>query len=174
MAAKKEPSVDDAVVVFKDVMQRSSITNYVYLNGTMLGKNDKDKNVLIVPDKDLWIKISEDEDIKPNLKELDISDPAEAENKLIISYAEMDPKYIDMDIDTLFKGNVIKVKVSDEFTYEIPINKNLLPLKLKKNEFNNIGYWIFNKPSLVLALRKRFDFPIEGYGFSMIRLFKII
>lgn len=174
MAKAKEPSVDDALVIFKDVMNRSSISNYVHLNGIMIGKNDKDKNVIIVPDKSLWLKISEDEDIKSKLKEIDISDPAESENKLIISYAEVDPKYIDIDIDTLFKGSVIKIKVSDEFTYEIPINKNLLPLKLKKNEFNNIGYWIFNKPSLVLALRKRFDFPIDNYGFSMIRLFKII
>lgn len=175
MARKKEPSVDDALNIFKDVMRRASLSNYLYVNKIMFAKNIQDKSIFIIPDQELWLKIIDDPDIKPNLKELDISNPNEASLKNLFSYLEYidDPSWIDIDIETLFAGKIYKISI-DEFEYQIPINKNLLPLKLKKAEYNKITYRIFKGSSLVLGLKKRFDFPIENCGFSIIRLFKII
>lgn len=175
MATKKEPSIDDALKYFKDVIQRASLTNYVHYNGKLISKNPKGKSILIIPEKELWVKIKEESDISNNITELDINDKDYGN---IISMFECmdnldDNSWIDVDIDNLYKGNLLKVSIKD-FEYQVPINKNMIPLKLKKSEFTDIKYKVFIKPLLVLGIKKKFPFPIEGYSFSIIRLFKII
>ena len=176
MGKAKIPSVDDALMNFKDVMHRASLSNYLYVNKILLSKNSKDQSILIIPDQELWLKIIEDSELKKCIKELDISNQKENSLKYIFTYADNidnDTTWINIDIDTLFSGKIFKINI-DGLDYEIPINKNLLPLKLKKAEYTKISYKVFKNTSLVLGLKKRFDFPIENCGFSIIRLFKII
>ena len=58
--------------------------------------------------------------------------------------------------------------------YDLSINKNLIPLRLKKSEYCDISYKVFPNDDMIFALKKRFEYPLEDHGFTIIRLFKII
>lgn len=176
MAKKKIPSIEDALKIFKDVMQRASLTSYQYVNNIMLSKNPGGNTIVIIPEQELWLKIIDDEEMKPVLKELDISDPEQNDKMQVLQYAkDLDGEpWIDIDPEVLFKGKIFKISLKG-FDYEVPINKGLLPLKLRKAEYNNIKYRVFTNPNLVLSLKKQFDFPaIEHCGFTIIRMFQVI
>lgn len=176
MAKKKVPSVEDAINRFRDVMLRASLSDYLYVNQTMISKNPKDNSIIIIPDQDLWIRLIDDEELKNHIKELDITNKDHSEQMKLCSYSDdlIHESWIEIDPNILFTGKIFKIGVKG-FEYELPINRGLLPLKLRKAEYNNISYRVFTKPNLVLALKKRFDFPaIENCGFTMIRMFQII
>lgn len=179
MAAKKEPNIDEAVNIFKDVMQRASLSNYVHINAIMLSENNKGNSILVIPESNLWLKLLEDVDLKDHIKEIDISNPQEHDKLELYQYAEsLENKslWFDFNIEDLFKGKVIKIKVSDQYDYDVPINKNMIPIKLRKSEFNNISYRVFTGGNhIVLALKKKFVYEgISEASFSMIRLLKVI
>lgn len=176
MATKKEPSADEALVLFKDVMQRASLTNYVYVNKTILSENPKGKSVIIVPDQGLWLSILMDKDLKDSMKELDVNDPDYEVKKTKISYINnIDINdWITIDIESLFKGKTLKIRVAEDFEYDVPLNKSMLPLKLKKAEFNSVSYRLITKDNIILALQKRFEYPIPDQSFSLINIFKVV
>lgn len=180
MAKKKEPSIDDALNIFKDVMQRALLSNYVYVNSILVSKNSKGKSILIAPEKELWLKILEDEDLKKSMKELDYGDPNDQEALPFFLYLNelKDLSWTELNSEEMFNGTTIKIKISEDFGYEHPINKTMLPIKLKKSEFKDIEYCVFKSNSsnnIILALRKRFEFPaIPEAGFSIIKFFKVI
>lgn len=175
MAGKKIPSVEDALKIFKDVMLRALLSDYLYVNRTMLSKNPKDHSILIIPDQELWVKIIEDPDMKDHINELDINNPDQYKMLPLFEYGNNlnSNDWIEIDPEILFKGKVFRISMKG-FEYEVPINRGLLPLKLRKAEYNNISYKVFSKPSLMLVLKKRFDFPLEGCGFTILRMFKVI
>lgn len=181
MAKKKIPSIDDALKTFKEVMKRASLSNYHYVDGILLSrlsKNNRVISILVVPDEELWLRIINDEELKPNIKELDIAIPEEYVLKDIFQYGKdlNSNSWINLDSEEIQKGKVISISVRDGWDYEIPINKDQLPVKLKKAEFNNIKYKVIDNINLVLLLQKRFDSPVgvEAGGFSMLRVFRII
>ncbi|MCM1215425.1 MAG: hypothetical protein NC548_13010 [Lachnospiraceae bacterium] len=176
MAKKKLPSIEDALELFKQVMTRSSLSNYVYVNNTMLTKSPKGYSVVIIPEQELWNKIIEDESLKSDMRELDEDNQNDAAQKELIVYGDQinDNGWIEADPNVLFAGKVFKIKIHG-FEYEIPINRDLLPLKLRKAEYNNIAYRVFTAPSVVLALKKKFDYKdVDGGGFTIMRLFKVL
>lgn len=176
MAKKKIPSTEDALKIFKDVMQRASLTSYQYVNNIMLSKNPDGNTIVIIPEQELWLKIIDDEEIKPVLKELDINDQRQSDKIQVLQYAKdlECESWVDIDPEILFKGKIFKISLKG-FDYEVPINKGLLPLKLRKAEYNNIKYRVFTKPNIVLSLKKSFDFPaIEHCGFTILRMFQVI
>jgi len=153
-------------------MQRATLSSYYHVNNIILSKNDDGNTILIVPDLTLWNSILDEKDIE--VKELDISVPEEAENLQWFRYGEdLGDGWYDIDVsEELFTGKIFQIKVKD-LEYSIPINRELMPMKLKKAEYVNVSYRVFGKP-LVLAIKKRFDFPVEDTGFTMIRLFQVI
>lgn len=176
MAKKKVPSVDDAIKIFKDAMQRASLSDYLYVNKTLFSTNPKGNSIVIIPEQELWMKMIDDPDLKDHMKELNPEIPQDYEKLQLIQYtADLDADtWIDVDTDVLFKGKLFRISVKG-FEYELPINKGLLPLKLRKAEYNNISYRVFTKPNVVLSLKKRFDFPsVDECGFTMIRMFQVI
>ena len=175
MAKKKIQSIEDALNTFKDVMLRASLTNYLYVNGILLSKNKNGSTIIIVPDKTLWLKIIDDTDLKPNIKELDASNPTEYELFNVIKYVDdLSPdKWLQLNGESIYAGEMVQITISENHKYNIQLNKGLIPLKLKKAEYNNISYRIFTNP-YILALHKRFDGPVEDSSFSIIRLFNII
>lgn len=176
MAKKKLPSIEDALESFRNVMTRSSLSSYVYVNSEMLSKTPKGYSVLIIPDQELWNQIIKDSEFQVQMKELDMESPEANAQRELFTYGEniSSEGWIEADPDILFKGKVFKIKIHG-FEYEIPINRDLLPLKLRKAEYNNISYKVFTSPNVVLALKKRFDFKdVEGGGFSIMRMFKVL
>lgn len=168
MAKKKQSSLEDAINTFEDVMTRSSLSDYFHVNRTLLSKNPKDNSVLVVVDQILWNAIIDKPEIKDHMME------ASQEDAKICAYGDdlNNEAWIELDADELYSGKIIKVTI-DKLEYDISINKALIPLKLKKSEFNNIRYRVFPN-DMILALQKRFDYPLEDHGFSVIRIFQII
>ena len=70
----------------------------------------------------------------------------------------------------MFNGKAISIKVDTE---ELSINRDLLPLKLKKAEYSNIYYKLFNGEKPVMTIRKLFKINEDCY-FNAFRLFLMI
>lgn len=174
MAKKSKQSLEESIDIFKNVMERSSLSDYLHVNRVLISKNQKDNSVLVTLDPVIWNNIIDDNDFKNKIRELDLKNPDDEQYSKIYSYAidvNNNDSWIELDCDKLYSGKIVKIKL-DNFEYEISINKSLLPLKLRKSEFNNITYKIFD--DMTLALNKRFNYPIEGCGFNVIRIFQII
>jgi len=151
MAKKKIPSMEDALNDFKSIMLRASLSDYLHVNGILISKNPKDVSVIIKPDKSLYKYIEYIKYTDESNKEL----------------------WIDINCDDLYAGKVISISVNG-FNYEVSVNKNSVPLKLRKAEFNNISYRIFTNPKLILTLAKRFDGYVDDSSFTMFRLYQIL
>lgn len=173
MAGKKQPSIQDALKYFQEVMLRASLSNYTHVNRIMCSKNPKEKTILIIPEIGLWNSIL-DSEMKEKIKELDSKDKNYNETNNVIHYGEtINDDWFDIDTETLYQGKIVKIKI-DGYEYDFSINRDCLPLKLKKAEYNEIKYKVFTLPYHVLAIKKYFPFPISDYGFTMMRLFQII
>ena len=174
MATKRKPSIENAIEIFEDIMNRSSLTDYLHVNKILISKNPKENTIVIPVDQLLWNKLIDKSEFNSHLQELDITDPENKINLKNCSYCDdlNNDAWIDLDCTELYTGNLLKIHI-DELEYDISINKALIPLKLKKAEFTNIKYRVF-KDDMTLAIKKRFDYPIEDYGFSIIRLFQIV
>lgn len=170
MAKKKEPSIDEALNNFLDVMQRASLFDYVHVNSDIISENPKGNSIIIPVEQILWEELLKKKEFTDHLQELNLTD----DKASLLKYLDNEPLWIDVDIDEFFNGKTIQIKVSS-YEYNIPLNKNALPIRLKKSEFNNISYRIFIDDHVVLALKKKFIYEgIDGCNFSMIRLFKVV
>ena len=167
MATKKLPSMEDAVTNFKQVMTRASLKDYSYVNRIMLSKNPKGQSILIVPEQGLWDKLVTDKDFMSNMSE-------STSNVDIFKYGEEidSGTWIEVDPQVLYNGSVFKISI-DNLTYELLINKNMIPVKLKKAEANDIWYRVFLNPS-VLVIKKKLTFNVDGGSFVMLRMMKIL
>lgn len=182
MGKKKEPSIADAVSQIKDVMNRCLLTDYLYMNSKIISKSNKGYSVIIIPDSELWSAIVQDKEILDKMRELDLKNPNDAFYIDTINYADniTEESWIDLDAESMYNGKILKVKVTKNYEYDIPINRDLLPLKLKKAEYNNISYKVFsnftanNKQSLCLGIKKYFNYPLDDTGFYIMRVFKIL
>ena len=173
MAKKNKSSLEDAINIFQDAMQRASLSDYINVNRTLLSKNNNDNSVIIIIDQTLWNALIEIPEIKNNVRELDITKSEESSMVPICTQCnDSSDSWIEIDCEELYSGKVIKIKV-EGFEYDISINKALIPLKLKKSEFNNVSYRIF-PDTMTFALKKRFEYPLEDHGFEVIRIFQIV
>lgn len=169
MAKKKEQGLADAVNIFEDAMQRASLTDYFHVDKTLISKSPKDYTVLIVVDQALWNGLIDNPEFKDKLRST--IDPDDIK---LCAYSRGldDNAWVELNAEELYSGKVIKLSI-DNLEYELSVNKALIPLKLKKSEFNNIGYRVF-PDNMILALKKRFEYPIEDHGFTIIRIFQIV
>lgn len=174
MARKIKPSLEEAINLFEDSMQRCTLIDYLHVNRTLISKTKNDNSVLVIPDQSLWEGLLEKSNVKDHFKPLDLNRPDHQQISSICKYGNdlANEAWVDADSELLYKGKVIKIKV-DGLDYSIDINKNLIPLKLKKAEFNNIAYRVFLDDRM-FVLKKRFDYALEDLGFTIIRLFKIV
>lgn len=181
MAKKKEPTVDDALKSFKDIMNRAELSKFIYVNNKMISQNKAGKSILIIVNQILWSKLIDDPEFKANIKELDLSKESESKLQPLFKYGdELEDGWINVDTDIIYKGDIFEVKING-FDYKLPIHRNLIPLKLRKAEYNNIKYKVFLNPN-TLGIKKKFEFPIKekdtdiinDYGFTIMRLLKII
>lgn len=171
MAKKKEPSFDEALNIFNDVMQRASLTNYDYVNNILISKNDKG-TVWIIPDRLIC------ENVFSNNKELKEVSPTTEDGLNLIKITSLlndidSDDWIEIDPNVIYNGSIMNIFI-DGFDYDIRINRNLIPLKLRKAEVNNIAYRLFNKENLILGLKKRFEYALPEMGFTLVRLFQIL
>lgn len=76
--------------------------------------------------------------------------------------------------DTLYNSNGynIDVFINDD-TVKLTITKEMLLVKLRKADYNNISYKIFDNP-WICVLQKKFINPIENHNVSFLSMYKII
>lgn len=170
MAAKKIKSDQDAIKYFDGVVTRSSASGYIYVNNIALFKTKDDKSMLIVPEDKLWNEIVSRPDY---IREIDLNNKEESDFRGIFKFADdLNEGWIDLDTNILSAGKVMKISYKS-IEYEIPINKDLLPLRLTKDEWNNVTYRIFIDP-LTLVIRKKFETGIEGFDFNMLMCYRVL
>lgn len=162
MGKKTVDPIEKGIETFKDILKRCNVTKVYQENGKLM-TDDQGFTLLILPDKMLWENLL----LKKVLKDVE---PVTSEQSQYFSYAVED-NWIDVDIDEEFlKGKMLEIKIND-FEYMVNLNRDLMALKLRKAEYNNISYKIYLGKINILALKKRFE---SEYGFSIIRLFKIV
>lgn len=176
MAKKEIKSIDKSLDKFKELMSRASLEDFVYLNNVLCSKpKSSDRLTLVLPDQPLWLELSNDKDLKDRMKEVELNNTDHEDYIEAFSYLEnANGTWLDLDSDELYKGSIIYVNIHPR-NYSIPINKKLLPVKLKKSEFNNIKYMVSTSPLLSILIKKRFDYDVDSvnYGFSMMHIYKI-
>jgi hypothetical protein len=171
---KKVPTVDDCVKNFRDVMERASLSPYNHVNGIVLNKNLNNHRILLVPDKLLWDRLVDD--IRIKIKEFDLFNVDEkSESQWAIFGEDLVNSWIPIEVkEDLYNGKLFKIKIKD-YEYKISVNRDFMPMKLKKAEYDNVSYRVFYQNNkLVLGIKKRFDAVIPDYGFTMMRLFEVI
>lgn len=182
MAGKKVPSMEDQIKIFKNVIFRASgkpisEIKFYFINRILITNIEiKNKKYYLIfnIELDLWKEISQDDEI--HMSELDIKniDNKDIIRKISIIINTNPDSWISIDAVDIYNGKVIKIR-PDNYEYDISINKNLLPLKMKKSEYTDISYTIFNNGiSLIFALKKEFKYPLENSGFSIMRLFQVM
>ena len=177
MASKREPCISESLNIFKDVIKRSLLENFIFMNKMMISVNTKDKySVILMIEDELWNQIINDDELKPHIIEFDPLKSKDPDSiKRIFSYENdiNSNDWINLDCEQLYAGKVMKISLND-IEYDIPICKTLIPLKLKKAEYNNISYKIISGIQTVLMLKKKFEYPLEKCGFSIVRIFYIL
>jgi hypothetical protein len=167
MGKKKLPSMEDSVKVFRTVMERMGITSFNHINRVLIGTVE-DNTIFIVPDEALWDNIT----IDMELHEL----PVDSDESKYIPYINDSEDWLPVETD-LYNGKILTIKFKN-FEHQISVNKELLPLKLLKKEFDNIYYKIYysknDKVSIILGIKKRYEGVVDGSGFELIRLFFVI
>ena len=173
MGKKKEPNLHDSLNLFKNVMKRSSILDYLYVNQNTFSINSKGMRVYMNIDQSLWNIIMEDEHLKSHFRELDLT---KEEHRIIskrLNYFEdLEEGWIEMDADKVYQGEMFKIKI-DGFSYDININKSIYPLRFKKAELNNFAYKLDLK-NMMLFVKKKFEGAVDDSSFTIMRGFNII
>lgn len=161
MAKKSEK--DKAIELFHSILSRLEAKELYEYNHMWLIRIDN-YQCIIIPDQSLYNELIVDNEFKEKLK------PCDVENSRLFSYT-IPKNWIPLDVsEEHFKGKEFNITI-DGFKYDIPLNRDLMMVKLRKAEFTNISYQIYKEKHLVLGIKKRFD---SEYGFDMIRLFQIV
>lgn len=176
MAQKKQPTIDDGLNNFKDVMRRASLSDYFYVNRVLLSIDNAGRTILVIPEDPLWEAIIKDDELKSHIRELDLNNPVEYELQKKFEYVnELNQGgWIDVDLESFYKGAVIKVSI-DGFSYSVQWTKEHLPVKMKKAEYKEIQYKVILKPSLCLGIKNKFETKdVDGGGFTMMNFYQIV
>lgn len=161
MAKKSEK--DKSIELFHSVIARMGV-DVLYEYNRMWLIQLEEYRCIVIPDNTLYDELMADVAFKEKIK------PCDIENSRLFSYTNA-TNWIPLNVsEEHFRGKEISI-IIDGFNYDIPLNKDLMMVRLRKSEFTNISYQVYKEKHLVLGIKKRFD---SEYGFDMIRLFQIV
>lgn len=166
MGKTKIESVEKCLERFNDIRERCKVKELIQLNNLLMGMNEKEVTIIFKLDSSLLDIID-----KSNIIPIDLNNPDHSVYNEYSNYTD-DP-LIDIDPESLFKGDILDIKINN-FEYPVSISKDSFPFKLKKAEYNNIGYKIYNSPKHLLSLSKKFISTLDNHSFTLFRLFQII
>lgn len=163
---KKEYTKEDALAYFEDVLQRSDLQNFLMCGDDVYSWDDDGHHTIIIMEKNLLNDMDPNRFPRGKGNETNISFLYDCSRSLK-EYED----WIPIELDPLYSGDTVYLKMGDR---ELKFNKGLLPMRLRKAEFNNISYAIQLVPYPILAVKKYFPSKLDGYGFTLMKVFKIL
>jgi hypothetical protein len=180
--AKKVLGPTNALEQFREMTLRASLSLYYNVAGVLVSRSSvKDNVVVAVPDQALLKLLFADEDIK--IEDFDFNDDDLRSLTPLFDYGTKvnEDGWLPLaETEDFYHGKLIEIKIEGH-DFPVLITKDLLPLKLKKAEFNDVSYRVFIPPKIgntkavtpVLGIKKRFQL-VEEHGFTLMRLFQIV
>ena len=162
--AKKEITNEKDINLFNKVIERIGISKFYLETNYTICVNEKDDFILVF-------------ELEENLKNhinlnYDILNNDELKKRINIimnvlktdNWIKIDPSY-EMHLSKIFSIDI------DDCIYSIDINRDQMPFKLLKSEYDSI-YYTYNKN--ILLIKKEYKSKLDGYGFSVIRGFQFV
>lgn len=172
--AKKEPTIEDTVNLFFDVINRCGFQVFRRYNTILHSKSKKNSGTFFVVEQNLWNIISEDQDFNEITREFN---PLIDSDRLILDKMiftkDMDNGWIQIPDEEMQSDKRIFIAI-DGFEYNVEINKTIWPIRFRKAENGNFSYKVFRSPFYAFAIRKKFEGVGEDASFYMMRVFQII
>ena len=161
--AKKE--IDNKLGTFNKIIERIGVDKF-YL---------EDKYIICTLQKDDYILLFElDNELKSQiqLEFDDLSTNNELKKRINIimnvlktdNWIKIDPSY-EMHLSKIFSIDI------DDCIYSIDINRDQMPFKLLKSEYDSVFY---NVNKNIVLIKKEYKSKIDGYSFNVIRGFQFI
>ena len=174
MAGKKVLTVNDSVNIFKDVMNRAGMYDFIYSNRIMISKNLNNGTAIIVPEQDLWNALIDDSELKPHMVEYDESKHGDLRDKFSYGTCMDEDIWISIDPALMYQGEIINISIKG-FEYKVPINRALIPVRLKKVEYSHFSYRISRtNDAAILIMRKKFEAPVPNTNFNMLTIYQVV
>lgn len=172
--AKKEPTIEDAVAVFFNIVDRCGFSIFKREDKIMYTRNKDNAGTYFLIEQELWNVLSEDQDFNEIVRELSPTIPAD---RMIIDriplLRDMDNGWIEISDESMMNDPKIYISI-EGYNYQIEVNKTIWPVRFKKAENNNYAYKIFRGKTDSFAIRKKFESPVKDASFYMVRMFQII
>lgn len=163
--AKKIISEETEIAFFNSVLERIGVEKTYCLNDFIILKPSK-LNYLLLLDLDSNLKKS------INLKFDEIIDTDNLVKKInFLTEATVIAEWSQISKENeIYLSKIFPIKV-DSFEYDIIINRDQMPFKLLKAEYDSV-YFAVSKN--LLLIKKRFESKLNDFGFSVIRGFQYI
>lgn len=171
MATKRKPSVTDGVQLFREIVNRSKLHQFRFVNRDLICRTNKDLKLLFHFDQTLWNALMEDE-IAKSFTELDITKDDDRSSMEMTAYTEKQNGWIDIAAEDMYSGKVLDIAI-EGFDYQIQIGKSIFPIRFKKAEYNNFAYRVDYDPRR-LTVRKIFPGTVEDSSFMVLRVFNVV
>lgn len=173
MGKKKEPSINDSLMLFKDVIKRAGLRSFQYVNCNVACFTSKDVKLCIHFDQPLWAIIMNDDELKDQFTEVNISkDGGQRVSDILDFCNDADGEWIELNGQDMYDGKIIDIKIRG-LNYTIPINKTIFPVRFKKSEYNNFAYKVYLDKK-ILSIKKTFPGTVDNASFSIFRIFHFI
>lgn len=163
---KREFTKEDAFEAFQDIANRIDSVERSICDGIIFSKDDDNEYSLIIPDEKLLEEIKNAklyEEVKPNTQTLSFL--YDCTNSVMGI-----EKWNHMDENVLYSGDSVYLPMGER---TLRFNKGLIPIRLRKSEFCEISYLIQLIPYPILIVKKYFPSKLEGFGVTLMKVFKI-
>lgn len=169
--AKELSSEDIANKIAEIISRLEGKIKRVNTSLVCIPEEDTEKTNILTFSHPLWAIMLERKMLE-EYPELDLKKEEDNSIRTYFGYADAEMEgWIEIENSSeMFSGKAISIKVETE---ELSINRDLLPLKLKKAEYSNIYYKLFSGEKPVMTIRKLFKINEDCY-FNAFRLFLMI
>ena len=163
--SKKQDSEPIELKSFNSVLKRIEVETFYFENNLIFAKPVKENFLLVLQ-------------LDPDLrKQVQLNFTEIKGDKNLLTRINFLSKAVDSDqwtqIDQeaeMYLSKIFPIEVKD-FTYSLIINRDQMPFKLLKAEYDSIFFTVKNN---ILLIKKRFNSKKENCGFSIIRGFQCL
>lgn len=159
---KKE--IDNKLNIFNKVIERINVDKF-YL---------EDKYIICTLQKDDYILLFElDDELKSQIQIefADLSTNDELKKRISILINAITDDWIKINPENeMYLSKIFSIKIENS-NYDVDINRDQMPFKLLKSEYDSVFY---NVHKNIILIKKEYKSKIDGYSFNVIRGFQFI